>query len=135
RQETALHDLREIAPTIYFAAPRAWAAMLTRIQVGIAETGGLKRKLYEHFMPYAIALERRRLEGRAPSVLARFWRGVGNVLIYAPLRDQLGMRRVERPYTAGEAIGEDLFLFFRALGMNLRQFYGQTENCGLAVAQ
>lgn len=135
RQETAQHDLREIAPTLYFASPRAWSAMLTRIQVGIAETSGMKRALYEHFMPFAIDLERRRLEGHKPGVAARFWRGVGNALIYAPLRDQLGLRRVKRPYTAGEAIGEDVFLFFRALGLNLRQFYGQTENCALAVAQ
>lgn len=135
RQETAQHDLREIAPTLYFASPRAWSAMLTRIQVGIAETGGLKRALYEHFMPFAIRLERGRLEGRKPGAAARFWRGVGDALVYAPLRDQLGLRRVRRPYTAGEAIGEDVFLFFRALGLNLRQFYGQTENCALAVAQ
>lgn len=135
RQETALHDLRETAPTVYFAAPRAWAAMLTRIQVGIAETTRLNRALYNHFMPFAIRLERRNLEGRKPGALARLWRAVGDLLIYAPLRDRLGMRRVVRPYTAGEAIGEDLFLFFRALGLNLRQFYGQTETCGLAVAQ
>ncbi|MGX9856589.1 AMP-dependent synthetase/ligase [Limimaricola variabilis] len=134
-QETALHDLREIAPTLYFASPRAWSAMLTRVQVGIAETSGLKRRLYDHFMPFALELERARLAGRKPSALQRFWRGVGDVVIYGPLRDQLGLRRVARPYTAGEAIGEEVFLYFRALGLNLRQFYGQTENCALAVAQ
>ncbi|SDE50086.1 AMP-dependent synthetase/ligase [Limimaricola pyoseonensis] len=134
-QETALHDLREIAPTLYFASPRAWSAMLTRVQVGIAETSGLKRKLYDHFMPFALKLEREKLEGRSPSALQKLWRGVGDAVIYGPLRDQLGLRRVARPYTAGEAIGEDVFLYFRALGLNLRQFYGQTENCALAVAQ
>lgn len=134
-QETAMHDLREIAPTVYFASPRAWSAMLTRIQVGIAETKGLKRKLYDHFMPFAIKLEREKMEGRAPSLGERIWRRIGDALIYAPIRDQLGLRKVQRPYTAGEAIGEDVFLYFRALGLNLRQFYGQTENCALAVAQ
>ncbi len=134
-QETALHDLREIAPTLYFASPRAWSAMLTRIQVGIAETKGLKRRLYDHFIPFAIERERRRLRGEAPGLAARIWYGIGNAAIYGPIRDQLGLRRVKRPYTAGEAIGEDVFLYFRALGLNLRQFYGQTENCALAVAQ
>lgn len=135
RQETALHDLREIAPTLYFGSPRAWSNMLTRIQVGISESTGLKRRLYHHFMPFAVELERRRLEGRAPTAVERVWRAVGEVLIFGPLKDQLGLARVERPYTAGEAMGEDVFLFFRALGLNLRQFYGQTENCALCVAQ
>ncbi|WP_090249959.1 AMP-dependent synthetase/ligase [Ectothiorhodospira marina] len=135
KQETALHDLREIAPTLYFSSPRAWSNMLTRIQVGINESSPFKRRLYHHFMPFAVELERRRLEGKVPSALERFWRGVGEVLIYGPIKDHLGLSRVERPYTAGEAIGEDVFLFFRALGLNLLQFYGQTENCALCVAQ
>lgn len=132
-QETALHDLREIAPTLYFASPRAWSAMLTRVQVGIAETTGLKRRLYDFFMPRAMAAERARLDGKpAGGGLTRF---LGEWLIYGPIRDQLGLGRVQRAYTAGEAIGEDVFLWFRAIGLNLRQFYGQTENCALAVAQ
>lgn len=131
--ETALHDLREMAPTLYFASPRAWSAMLTRVQVGIAETTGLKRRLYDYFMPRAMAAERARLDGRtAGSGLSRF---LGEWLVYGPIRDQLGLARVRRAYTAGEAIGEDVFLWFRAIGLNLRQFYGQTENCALAVAQ
>lgn len=135
RQETALHDLREIAPTVYFSSPRAWSNMLTRIQVGIDESTGLKRRLYNHFMPFAVELERRRLNGQQPGAGERFWRAVGEVLVYGPIKDQLGLGRVERPYTAGEAIGEEVFLFFRALGLNLRQFYGQTENCALCAAQ
>ncbi len=135
RQETALHDLREIAPTLYFSSPRAWSNMLTRIQVGIGETTRLKRWLYNRFMPFAVELERKRLEGHEPGALDRLRRAVGEILVYGPIKDQLGLARVERPYTAGEAIGEDVFLFFRALGLNLRQFYGQTENCALAAAQ
>ncbi len=135
RQETALHDLREIAPTLYFSSPRAWSNMLTRIQVGIDESTGLKRWLYNRFMPFAVELERRRLNGQTPSGGERFWRALGEVLVYGPIKDQLGLGRVQRPYTAGEAIGEEVFLFFRALGLNLRQFYGQTENCALCAAQ
>ncbi len=135
RQETALHDLREISPTLYFSSPRAWSSMLTRVQVGISESSALKRLLYEHFMPFAVELERRRLAGRVPGVAERLWRRIGEFVIYGPIKDHLGLSRVERAYTAGEAIGEDVFLYFRALGLNLRQFYGQTENCALAAAQ
>ena len=134
-QETALHDLREIAPTLYFCSPRAWSAMLTRIQVGIAESTPFKRWLYDRFMPFALDLERARLDGRKPGLAGRLRHALGELLVYGPIKDQLGLSRVERPYTAGEAIGEEVFLFFRALGLNLRQFYGQTENCALAVAQ
>lgn len=134
-QETIQHDLREIAPTTYFNSPRAWSTMLTRIQVGIDESSPLKRRLYNHFMPYAIAMERKRLDGHNPGLGARLWRCAGELLVYGPVKDQLGLRRVETPYTAGESIGEETFLFFRALGLNMRQFYGQTENCALCAAQ
>lgn len=133
-QETVMHDLREIAPTLYFSSPRAWSAMLTRVQVGMAETTGLKRKMYDYFMPRAMEAERAKLDGKHVRT-GRLNRFLGEVLVYGPLRDRLGLSRVERAYTAGEAIGEDVFLWFRALGVNLRQFYGQTENCALAVAQ
>src|SRR5699024_9494218 len=134
-QETAQHDLREIAPTLYFCSPRTWSNMLTRIQVGIDESTPLKRRLYNTFMPFAIELERRRMAGHAPGLHQRLWRAIGELLIYRPIKDHLGLAHVKRPYTAGEAIGEDIFIFFRALGLGLRQFYGQTENCALAAAQ
>ncbi len=134
-RETAQHDLREIAPTLYFCSPRTWSNMLTRIQVGIDESTPLKKWLYRRFMPFAIALERERLQGRQPGLRQRLMRAVGEALIYGPIKDHLGLSRVVRPYTAGEAIGEDIFLFFRGLGLSLRQFYGQTENGALATAQ
>ncbi len=135
RNETSQHDLREIAPTLYFCSPRAWSNMLTRIQVGIDESPPFKQKIYHHFMNFALHLERQRLAGKSPSLGQKLWYGVGAQLIYNPIKDRLGLSRVQRPYTAGEAIGEEVFLFFRALGLNLRQFYGQTENCALAAAQ
>jgi long-chain acyl-CoA synthetase len=135
KQETVQRDLREIAPTVYFTSPRAWSTMLTRVQVGIAESTGLKRRIYEHFMPFAIELERRHLAGHQPGLAQRLWRGLGEWLIFGPIRDQLGLARARHAYTAGEAIGEEVFLFFRALGLPLRQFYGQTENSALCAAQ
>ncbi len=134
-RETAQHDLRQIAPTLYFCSPRTWANIHTRIQVGIGESTRLKKRLYHHFMPFAVRLERKRLDGVAPTVAQRLWRQLGEWLIYGPIKDHFGLSRVVRPYTAGEAIGEEIFLFFRALGLNLRQFYGQTENSALAAAQ
>ncbi|HYM02387.1 MAG TPA: AMP-binding protein [Stellaceae bacterium] len=135
RQETVLRNLREVAPTLYFASARSWDNLLTRLQVGIAESTPLKRWLFDVFMKLAIGIERRRLVGEHPDAWHRLLRSIGEVLVYAPIKDQLGLSRARRSYTAGEAIGEDTFLFFRALGLDLKQFYGQTENCALTAAQ
>jgi long-chain acyl-CoA synthetase len=135
RQDTILRDLREVAPTMYFASPRSWDAMLTHVQVRMAESTLLKRWLYERFMPLALGIERDRLAGRQPNIVSRALRMFGEAIIYAPLRDYLGLSRAKSVYTAGEAIGEDTFVFFRGLGLDLKQFYGQTENCGLTAAQ
>lgn len=135
RQETVLHDLREVAPTLYFASARSWDNLLTRLQIGMAESTRLKRFLFDRFMAFAIGLERRRLDGAAPNPWQRLVSALGEVLVYGPLKDHLGLTRATRAYTAGEAIGEDTFLFFRALGVDLKQFYGQTENCALTAAQ
>ncbi|HEX7967018.1 MAG TPA: AMP-binding protein [Stellaceae bacterium] len=135
RQETVLRDLREAAPTLYFASARSWDNLLTRLQVAIAESTPLKKWLFERFMALAIDTERRRLAGEAAALWRRALRGMGEALVYGPTKDQLGLSRAERCYTAGEAIGEDTFLFFRALGVDLKQFYGQTENCALTAAQ
>ncbi|WP_201723815.1 AMP-binding protein, partial [Bradyrhizobium sacchari] len=135
RQETALHDMREVAPTFYLAAPRAWDNMLTRVQVGMADSTPMKRRLFDFFMPRAIDLERRKLAGGRASVSDRITNALGEMLIYAPIKDFLGLSRAQRAFTGGEAMGEDTFLFFRALGIKLKQFYGQTETCALSAAQ
>jgi long-chain acyl-CoA synthetase len=135
KQETVLHDLRAVAPTFYLAAPRAWDNMLTRVQVGMADSTPLKRRLFDFFMPRAVALERRRLAGGRATLAERALHGVGEALVYGPIKDFLGLTRAERAFTGGEAMGEDTFLFFRALGIRLKQFYGQTETCALTAAQ
>jgi len=135
RQETVMHDLREVAPTAYLAAPRAWDAMLTRLQVGIAQATPFKRWLYERFMTLAVAVERKRLAGETPSVGARLLRAVGEILVFAPVKDHLGLSRTQRAWTAGEALGEDTFVTFRALGIELKQFYGQTETAAMTSFQ
>jgi long-chain acyl-CoA synthetase len=127
RAETVLHDLREIAPTFYLASPRSWDNMLTTIQVRMADSTPLKRKVYDFFLNSALGAERRKLEGKAPTTAERWLRPLGEALVFGPIKDQLGLTRLRHAFTGGEAIGEDTFVFYRALGVQLRQLYGQTE--------
>jgi long-chain acyl-CoA synthetase len=135
RQETVLRDLREVAPTWYLAAPRAWDNMLTRVQVGMEDSTRGKRRLFDFFMPRAIEIERRKLAGQLPSFAERLLLYAGEAFVFGPIKDYLGMSRMRQAYTGGEPLGEDTFLFFRALGVNLKQLYGQTESAALTSAQ
>ncbi len=128
RQETVLRDMREIAPTLYLAAPRSWDALLTTVQVRMEDSTPLKKRLYRSFMDRAMASERRKLKGEPPPRFERLWRRLGEWLVFRPIKDQLGFTRLHNAFTGGEAIGEDTFVFYRALGIKLRQLYGQTEN-------
>ncbi len=124
---TVLHDLREIGPTYFFAPPRIWESLLTTVMVRIEDCAWPKRRLVRLFLDVAQDLERARLSGRPASTWRRLLYPLGRLLVYGPLRDNLGMRRVRRAYTAGEAIGPEIFLFFRGLGVNVKQLYGMTE--------
>ena len=135
RQETVLHDLREVAPTFYLAAPRSWDNMLTTIQVRMEDSTPLKKWLYDVFMNSALAAERRKLEGKQPGLKERLMRQLGEWLVFGPIKDQLGLTRLRSAFTGGEAIGEDTFVFYRALGVKLRQFYGQTESSAFNALQ
>ncbi len=126
--DTVLRNLREIAPTYYLAAPRSWDNMLTMVQVRMEDSTWLKKKLYDFFLNNAIAAERRKLSGQQPSAAQNFWRPIGEWLVTGPIKDQLGLSRIRNAFTGGEAIGEDTFIFYRALGVQLRQLYGQTES-------
>ncbi|WP_300424041.1 AMP-binding protein [uncultured Hyphomonas sp.] len=135
RQETVVRDMREIAPTFYLAAPRSWDQMLTTIQVGIENSTPLKKWLYHFFMDRAIAAETRKLNGKSGGVLEPFGRLLGEAIVFGPIKDQFGMSRLKNAFTGGEAIGEDTFVFYRALGIKLRQLYGQTENSAINAIQ
>jgi long-chain acyl-CoA synthetase len=124
---TVLLDLKEIAPTYFFAPPGIWERILTNVIVRIEDCAWPKRKLVGFFLNLAQTLERQRLSGGRPSPWRRLLYPLGHVLVYGPLRDNLGLRRVRRAYTAGEAIGPEIFVFFRALGINMKQLYGMTE--------
>ena len=135
RQETVLHDVREIAPTFYLAAPRSWDNLLTIIQVRMEDSTRLKKWLYDIFMNFALAAERRKLEGGQPTLKERLLRSLGELLVYGPIKDQLGLARLRNAFTGGEAIGEDTFVFYRALGVKLRQMYAQSESSAFTALQ
>src|SRR5262249_16565388 len=124
---TVRHDLREIGPTYFFAPPAIWESLLTTVMVRIEDCAWPKRRLVHFFLDLAQDVERSRLSGREGSAWRRLLYPLGRLLVYGPLRDNLGMRRVRRAYTAGEAIGPEIFVFFRGLGINVKQLYGMTE--------
>jgi long-chain acyl-CoA synthetase len=125
--DTVTTDTREIGPTYYFAPPRVLEAVLTQVSIRMEDASRLKRWLYRRFMDVAERVGGALLDGTPVSAADRLLYGLGDLLIYGPLRNVLGMSRVRVAYTAGEAIGPDLFKFYRSLGINLKQLYGSTE--------
>jgi long-chain acyl-CoA synthetase len=133
--ETAADDLREIGPTYHFAPPRVFEALLTRVQIRMEDAGAIKRWLYRAFMDVAGRWGEKIANGEPVPLNARLAYRLGDLLIYAPLKNALGLSRVRVAYTAGEAIGADLFAFYRSIGLNLKQLYGQTEAFLFVTAQ
>ena len=125
--DTVLHDLKEIGPTYFFAPPRIWENLLTSVMIRIEDAAWPKRRLTRFFLELAQEGERRRLADQPLPLLTRLLAPLGYLLVYGPLRDNLGMRRIRIAYTAGEALGPEIFVFFRALGINVKQLYGMTE--------
>ena len=125
---TVLHDLKEIGPTYFFAPPRIWENILTSVMIRIQDAAWIKRQVVLFFLDVGQQIERRRLTGRPVPWSLRLLYALGRPLVYDPLKDNLGMRRIRLAYTAGEAIGPEIFLFFRALGVNVKQLYGMTES-------
>ncbi len=124
---TVIADLKEIGPTYFFAPPRIWENLLTSVMIRIEDAAWPKRRLTQFFLGLAQDLERRRLTARPLPWLPRLLAPLGRLLVCGPLRDNLGLRRIRIAYTAGEAIGPEIFVFFRALGINVKQLYGMTE--------
>jgi long-chain acyl-CoA synthetase len=133
--ETAQEDLREIGPTFHFAPPRVFEALLTRVMIRMQDAGAIKRWLFHHFLAVARKWGERIVNRQPVPLLARLHYGLGEILIYGPLKNVLGFSRIRTAYTAGEAIGADLFAFYRSLGLNLKQLYGQTEAFLYVTAQ
>ncbi|MEO9336843.1 AMP-binding protein [Mesorhizobium sp. SB112] len=133
--ETVPQDLREIGPTFYFAPPRIFEGLLTSVTIRMEDAGWLKRKMFGHFRNVAAKYGEAILEGRPVPLTGRLSYALGEFLVYGPLKNVLGLSNIRVAYTAGEAIGQDLFSFFRSLGINLKQLYGQTEAFLYVTAQ
>ena len=133
--DTIASDRREIAPTYFFAPPRVFETLLTNIMVAMEDAGRLKRGMFEHFINVAKNHGEDVLNGKSVSPLARLHYFLGELFVYGPLKNRLGMSKVRVAYTAGEAIGPDIFRFYRSLGINLKQLYGQTEASVYITAQ
>ena len=124
---TVANDLREIGPTYYFAPPSIYESMLTQVMIRMEDAAAIKRRMFDYFMAHARRVGVDILNGEAVSIGDRLLYQLGNILVYGPLKDVLGLRRTRLAYTAGEAIGPDIFDFYRSLGINIKQLYGQTE--------
>ena len=133
--DTVLSDLRELGPTYFFAVPRIFESVLTTVMIRMEDAGWIKRRMFHYFMAVAKRCGIRILDGRPVSIGDRLLYGLGRLLIYGPLLNTLGFSRIRVAYTAGEAIGPDIFDFYRSLGVNLKQLYGSTEASVSITAQ
>src|SRR5215471_10552507 len=135
RPQTVQRDLRELGPTIAIAPPRIWENMLTQLRVRAADSSPFKRSMFEFFRGLAERAEALKGEGKRASALQRLGMILGEILVYGPVRDQLGLRRARWVYTGGAPLGPDTFRFFRSFGVNIKQVWGSTELSGLASLQ
>ena len=133
--ETVTIDLKEIGPTYYFAPPRVFEGLLTQVMIRMEDASAPKRGMFNYFMALARKVGPRRMDGESIGAWNSLMYGLGNLLVYGPLRNNLGMSRVRVAYTAGEAIGPDLFSFYRSIGINLKQLYGSTETAVFVCLQ
>jgi long-chain acyl-CoA synthetase len=132
---TVTIDLKEVGPTYYFAPPRVFEGLLTTVMIRMEDAGTLKRKMFHAFMDVARRVGPALMDGKPVGLMDRFKYALGNFFVYGPLRNTLGFSRVRVAYTAGEAIGPDLFSFYRSIGINLKQLYGSTETAVFVCLQ
>ncbi len=132
---TVMIDLKEIGPTYYFAPPRVFESLLTTVMIRMEDASALKRAMFHRFMDVARRVGPQLRDGKSVGLFDRIAYAIGNLLVYGPLRNSLGFSRVRVAYTAGEAIGPDLFTFYRAIGINLKQLYGSTETAVFVCMQ
>lgn len=124
---TVMHDMRELGPTYFFSPPRIFENILTNVLVRMEDATWFKRKMFDYFIGVAKRCGVRLLEGESVNLIDRFLYLLGRIFVYGPLKNTMGFSRIRLAYTAGEAIGPEIFDFFRSLGINVKQLYGQTE--------
>ena len=128
-------DLKEVGPTYYFAPPRVFESLLTSVMIRMEDAGSLKKVLFKYFMDLAKKVGPAKMNGQSMGLMDGLLYAIGNWTMYGPLRNNLGLSRVRVAYTAGEAIGPDLFTFYRSIGVNLKQLYGSTETAVFVCLQ
>ena len=133
--DTLNFDLREIGPTYYFAPPRVFETQLTNVMIRMEDASPFKKWLFKKSMDHAQRVGPDILDRNPVGLLDRIKYFLGDLAIYGPLKNTLGLTRVRVGYTAGEAIGPEIFSFYRSLGINLKQLYGQTEACVFITQQ
>ena len=134
-EDTMMSDLREIGPTYFFAPPRVYEGQLTSVMIRMEDATPFKKRLFDWGMAHARKVGTAVLDGRPVSLMDRVKYAIGNLTVYGPLKNTLGFTRIRVGYTAGEAIGPEIFEFYRSLGINLKQLYGQTEATVFITAQ
>jgi long-chain acyl-CoA synthetase len=132
---TVMIDLKEVGPTYYFAPPRIFEGLLTSVMIRMEDAGAFKKWLFHTCMAVARRVGPARMDGKPVSFIDNLKWQLGNLFIFGPLRNTLGFSRVRVAYTAGEAIGPDLFTFYRSVGINLKQLYGSTETAVFVCLQ
>lgn len=132
---TVTIDLKEIGPTYYFAPPRVFEGLLTNVMIRMEDASRIKRGIFNFFMDVAKRVGPDRMDGKSVGAIQSLLYRIGNAMVYGPLRNSLGFSRVRVAYTAGEAIGPDLFTFYRSIGINLKQLYGSTETAVFVCLQ
>ncbi|MEO8022957.1 AMP-binding protein, partial [Polaromonas sp.] len=132
---TVTIDLKEVGPSYYFAPPRVFEGLLTSVMIRMEDAGFLKRKMFHFFMDVAKRVGPALMDNKPVGTGDKLLYALGTLMVYGPLRNNLGFSRVRVAYTAGEAIGPDLFTFYRSIGINLKQLYGSTETAVFVCLQ
>lgn len=131
--ETVQQNIREIGPRVMFSPPRIWENMVSQVQVKIEDSSWLKQKMFHWAMPVGRAMADTRFKKETPSLGLKIKYFFADWLVFQMIKDHLGLRHLRRAYTGGAALGPDVFRFFHAMGVNLKQIYGQTETSGISV--
>ncbi len=131
--ETVQHDIREIGPQVMFSPPRIWENLVSQVQVRIEDSSWFKKRVYNWAMPVGYQMADVRFQKKEPSLGLQVKYFLADWVVFQEIKDQLGLRHLRRAYTGGAALGPDVFRFFHALGVNLKQIYGQTETSGISV--
>ncbi|MEJ2486239.1 MAG: AMP-binding protein [Anaerolineales bacterium] len=131
--ETVQHNIREIGPQVMFSPPRIWENMVSQVQVKIEDSSKIKKFFYNWAMPIGYEMADMHFKKENPNTALKIKYFLANQLVFSTIKDHLGLRHLKRAYTGGAALGPDVFRFYHALGVNLKQIYGQTEISGIAV--